>query len=379
MWMSVQIPRSTKLQRRDFQFSLTRLFVAITLSGILLAFEPPLPVETAGWGAVSLLVLLVLLNDWSLWYVNNAEAALRHCDYERAVSEYTKAIGARPDDVSRYCGRAAAHLWRGEPDPAMRDYANALELDPQSADAWAGKAWAWHQQREYQRSIDEATLALCYAPAHIDALMARGHSHCLLGEHRVGMGDLDESVKIAPRDWRTHFMHGMGNLCSHNNEAAIADFQQSIRCGGRSDVIVHRAVAAFRLGQFEEAVRHVQYYVESHADDAFAKQVLSWFLSTCPTDSIRDGQRALDLARSALNSDEAHTANSEGCLASALAEMGQSDQAVSHGKRAIELSPPAWRDTHIEALAAYESGEPYRVRSADGEGAAGDQEPTGAQ
>lgn len=165
--MSVQGPQGPKLTHRDFQFSLTRLFVAITLSGVLLVCSPPSFVETTGWGVVTLLVLMVLLNDWSLWHVRNADNAIRYGNFERAASLYTKAISARPDDDSR----------------------------------------------------------------------------------------------------------------------------------------------------------------------------LSWFLSTCPAESIRDGGRALELAQAALTREDAAMPVSEGCVAAAFAEMRQFDEAVKHGKVAVETSP----------------------------------------
>ena len=58
--------------------------------------------------------------------------ALAHCgSYERAIADYTLALGARPADAATlYCHRGWAYLFSGAPGPAARDFDEALRRDP---------------------------------------------------------------------------------------------------------------------------------------------------------------------------------------------------------------------------------------------------------
>jgi hypothetical protein len=65
---------------------------------------------------------------------------------------------------------------------------------------------------------------------------------------------------------------------------------------------------------------------------------LAWLLATCPDRSLRDGARALTLARQA--SAHSHDQNPLilGTLAAAYAETGQRAEALATAQRALQLA-----------------------------------------
>jgi hypothetical protein len=65
---------------------------------------------------------------------------------------------------------------------------------------------------------------------------------------------------------------------------------------------------------------------------------LAWLLATCPDRSLRDGNRAVILARHA--SEQSHNQNPMilGTLAAALAEKGNFSEAAATAQRARELA-----------------------------------------
>src|SRR4030042_358727 len=67
---------------------------------------------------------------------------------------------ADPDDPEPYCARALAFHLRHDLDAAISDYTKAISLDPCYAHAWKERAHIESARREFQRAIDDATIAL---------------------------------------------------------------------------------------------------------------------------------------------------------------------------------------------------------------------------
>jgi arylsulfatase A-like enzyme/Flp pilus assembly protein TadD len=105
-------------------------------------------------------------------------------------------------------------------------------------------------------------------------------------------------------------------------------------------------------------------------DDACFKSVivrnaLAFALATSPLDSLRDGQRALRLARAAVEETAGRHPGYLDSLACAYAELGRFDQAVAAQERAVSLLdghdlPPEILAAYRERLARFEAGESVR-------------------
>jgi Flp pilus assembly protein TadD len=74
-----------------------------------------------------------------------------------------RAVRAAAADVRAYSGRAVVYLTAGEPKQALNDYAEAIRLEPERAESYAGRAVAFTILRD-----DEA------AESDIDRAVALG-------------------------------------------------------------------------------------------------------------------------------------------------------------------------------------------------------------
>src|SRR5579864_2980449 len=105
---------------------------------------------------------------------NLSMAWFRKGDYDRTIDETTQALSLRPDDdymhwrrgearfhkrdyvraIADYSSsRANAWLDDGHPDKAIADFIEVLRLDPNGAEAYAGRATAWIRTREPGASL----------------------------------------------------------------------------------------------------------------------------------------------------------------------------------------------------------------------------------
>lgn len=103
------------------------------------------------------------------------------------------------------------------------------------------------------------------------------------------------------------------------------------------------AEALLRKGRAEEASAQYQMALQIEPADAEVQNNLAWLLATCPQASLRDGDKAVQLARQANEAADGKNPVILGTLAAALAETRHFGDAVQSARKAIELARAAGR------------------------------------
>jgi tetratricopeptide (TPR) repeat protein len=67
-------------------------------------------------------------------------AYVKQGEGDLAIDEYTQAIEIDPQLAEAYVKRGLAYYFRGDIDLAIADYDRAIEIDPQYADAYVNRA-----------------------------------------------------------------------------------------------------------------------------------------------------------------------------------------------------------------------------------------------
>jgi tetratricopeptide (TPR) repeat protein len=115
-------------------------------------------------------------------------------------------------------------------------------------------------------------------------------------------------------------------------------------------------------GQHAAALTAYEQAIKSNADDFQAFSGLAWLLATCPEDRIRDGKRAVELAKRACELSARAVATCVDTLAAAYAEAGDFEAASDNQCKAIGML--STKDPRIEPyrsrLALYVGHKPYR-------------------
>jgi tetratricopeptide (TPR) repeat protein len=133
-------------------------------------------------------------------------------------------------------------------------------------------------------------------------------------------------------------------LLTHNRiDEAISHSEKALkihpRNGNAHDTL---ALGLFRRGRVGEAVAHWNKSLEIRSDGMNAQANLAWVLATSPDAALRDGAKAVELAKNVLqHADHANDANTIivlRTLAAGYAESGRFSEAIETAQQALQLA-----------------------------------------
>jgi tetratricopeptide (TPR) repeat protein len=202
------------------------------------------------------------------------------------------------------------------------------------------------------------------------------HFHLGLGLARRGR--FDEAI----RHYRRALALGYDPAPVHNNlgnallqrgreEEALAHYERALAADpGHARARFNRSVARLALVESRvreertaDAVQLLEGWLGQTPGDAVLANALAWLLATSADDSLRDPERAVALAESALAAGP-ETASRLDTLAAALAAAGRYSDAAQVARRALALAESGGAPELTAALRSrlerYRAGRPYR-------------------
>ncbi len=233
-----------------------------------------------------------------------AKSAMAKQDWKGAVSLFDKVIKAKPGDSDAYIGRSAAYLNWGKLDDALADADNAVKLNPKSALAYGQKAIVEKMLGQDEAAVNDLTKAIDIDGNYAWAYAQRAHISSKLGDQEKALADASKALEIAPK------------------------FADGFRV---------RAWILSRMGKCKEASEDFSKVAELKPDDAWSIQDRAWFLMTCPDEKLRDGTKALELAKKANEMTEGKDAVVQETLAEAYFQQGDAAKAAELQEQAIAL------------------------------------------
>jgi tetratricopeptide (TPR) repeat protein len=120
-------------------------------------------------------------------------------------------------------------------------------------------------------------------------------------------------------------------------------------------------------GDLAGAIEQWETSLRIDPNDGNALNNLAWVLATCPSDGIRNGARAVELAKKATSLPGGESPLVLRTLAAAYAETGNFDDAISATQRALELATAQGNLSLVETLRheldVYQAHTPYREKA----------------
>lgn len=97
-------------------------------------------------------------------YSNRGAAYASKKQYEKAISDYDKAIELNPGYATAYYNRAVAYASKKQYDLAISDYNKVIELSPEDSIAYIGRETAYANKKHYDQAVSDNKKAIVSLP-----------------------------------------------------------------------------------------------------------------------------------------------------------------------------------------------------------------------
>ena len=128
-----------------------------------------------------------------------------------------------------YVNRGSARRDRGDLDGALADYAQALRVNPRSADALNNRGQIRQQRGDLAGALADYDQALSINPKMAEGFNNRASLKTLTKDWEGALSDSNEALKLNPAVPETWAIRGNARLARGDPEGAISDFETALR------------------------------------------------------------------------------------------------------------------------------------------------------
>lgn len=250
---------------------------------------------------------------------------------EQAQAHYHRAIELEPERALTYVHLGELLAVRGDVRRAVELYRKALELDPRDAVAHNNLGIALAGLGHYEEAAHQMQQAMELDPGLVDSRYNYGLVLAQSGQ-----------LEIAETAFREVLRSDPVHIGAHHNLASI---------------YLLRGQAQRAIGELEQVLRQVP-----HELSALIR--LAWLLATHEDATVRDGERAVRMARGVAQGTQNRDPQVLDALAAAYAETGRFDLAQQTAAEAHELAVGLGAESVAreisEHLELYRGRQPYR-------------------
>ena len=251
---------------------------------------------------------------------------------DEAITFYQKGLQTAPDNAASENNLGNALCAKGRVDEAITHYKKALQIKPAFAEAHFNLGKALRQQEKMDEAITHFQEAVQIEPDLVPARINLGNALLQQGKADQAVTQFERVLEIHPNDAGMHLNLG---LC----------FVQ--------------------MGRMDEGILQDQKALQIKPADPGIQNNLAWLLATCPKASLRNGNKAVELARQANALTGGKNPIILRTLAAACAEAGRFPEAVDTAQRASRLaeaqSNPMLAAQLQSEMKLYQAGLPFQV------------------
>ena len=182
---------------------------------------------------VVICLFLAGCEDKSLDHWNRGNAYFFAGEYDRAISEFNKAIEINPTYVEAYGNRGLAYLEKGEHDRAISDFNKAIEINPWDDKATVNRGIAYGAKGEYDLAISDFNKAIEINPWDAKAYFNRGSAFYQEDEYDLAISDYDKAIEIDPMYPKAFFSRGRAFYKKGEYDKALDDIHKAQMLGGQ--------------------------------------------------------------------------------------------------------------------------------------------------
>jgi tetratricopeptide (TPR) repeat protein len=249
-------------------------------------------------------------------------------DAKSAIADAEQALEITPDLPEAILLRGRARQAAGDKKGALEDVETLLTRFPNAPAALRSRVALLLDDEKYAESVPDLEKLAELEPDDDAILLQLAVVQNALKKHAEVIVIADKLLKRDPANWRAVRIRGDAQLNAGKQAAAIADYDAALKIEPKDTGILNN---------------------------------LAWVLCTSPDDKLRDGKRAVELAKQACELSDYKTVHILSTLAAAYAEQGDFDKAKEWSNKALKMAESdREKESLRKELASYEAKKPWR-------------------
>ena len=256
-------------------------------------------------------------------------------------------------------------LQKGEIDDGIVHYRSALQMQPDSWDAEYNLGTALLGKGQVDEAILHCEKAVAMRPTDPDAQVSLGDALFQKGRIDEAMAHYQKAITVHPDHFLARYSLGHALLEKGELDSAIQVCRSALLLRPwDADCQTTLAIALEEKGNPAEAIQHYQNALEFAPQSISTLTNLAWLLATSQDASLRDGPKAVELAKQADRLVGGTNTLVLRTLAAAYAENGEFANAIRTAQSAMQLARMHGEDSLttdlVQQIALYRLGMPYR-------------------
>jgi tetratricopeptide (TPR) repeat protein len=294
-------------------------------------------------------------------------------DTKAALGDLDAALLQQPDNREAIQARGQVHVLRAEKEEAVRkeelenaqkDFEHSIQLDPKDPNGHTGRGGVNYLKGDFKEAVEDYTQAVELLPNDPQPLAQRGYAYAGLGNMDKALADFSSAIKLDSKNIQS--LLGRAEIYRGKKQwnEALSDYKNILGVvPGDFRALLGQASALYGSGELEKAVGVYGDLMQKFPTEAQPFNDCAWLLATGTKDSVRNGQRAVELANQACQLTEYKNAGYLDTLAAAFAEKGEFEKARKWQEEAVKAAgeePPDVQADIKARIDLYKQNKPYR-------------------
>ncbi|TWT37312.1 lipoprotein NlpI [Posidoniimonas corsicana] len=284
---------------------------------------------------------------------------------DEAMESFDKAAELAPEDISSYQLRSQLFEKMGDTEHALEQIERAIEMKPENLGARLLKVNLLIKAQKYEDALAGVDELLEIQPGMVQALMIRAQLLEQLERDDEALAVLEKLAEALPNQPEVHLQLAAHYMDNQRPSRAIDELTKVLSVAPDNQMALRlRGDMYLSVGKHKEALDDFARAYEQTPDDSGLLNNFAWTLATSPVDELRNGERAIELAKRACEVTDYKQPHILSTLAAAYAETGDFESAIDWSTKAVQMSeedgPSSMTEALSKELASYMAGKPWR-------------------
>ena len=192
-------------------------------------------------------------------------------DYTNAIIDFTIAIKSNPNYADAYNNRGWAYYDLGDYNAAISDYTTAIKLDPGNEYAYNNRGLVYSVLGEYKSAIADHTTAIKLYPGDADAYNKRGIAYYDLGDYNAAISDYTTAIKLDSDHMWAYNNLAWAKYKQKRYAEALIDVNKAVQLDNENYVVLDtRADIKFSLKDYTGCIEDCDKAIEINSNMAHA-------------------------------------------------------------------------------------------------------------